>query len=180
MRRALTVVAATMFAVGGFAGTSASAATLPLCEPGDGYVPGETCQSRVAAEAECPDGSAEIVYSVEGATGSTVDLTWNGTALPGQPLSGTLTWPAGNTADATLVFATTPATTVTVDYPCEESGVLPAPETPSRSTDRAESGVLAETGATGLPIALGGGALIVGGAAAVMLARRNRQAGATE
>ncbi|WP_298461469.1 LPXTG cell wall anchor domain-containing protein [uncultured Cellulomonas sp.] len=195
MRRAFSVVAATMFAVGGLAGTSATAAELPLCEEGDGYVPGETCESVVLAELDCPDGVATIDYDIAG-TGDEdglVDVTWTGlpggdVTVTGQPLTGTLTWPTGVTADATIVFGTTPPTALLAEYPCDDdSGVAAGGETPtSRSTTRtavaarSESGVLAQTGATGLPIALGGGALIVGGAAAVILARRSRQAGAAE
>jgi LPXTG-motif cell wall-anchored protein len=186
MRRAFTVVATAVVAVAGFAGPASAATDLPPCTPGDGYIPGRTCEAVIVVDTECVNGAPVLDYSVPAAAvngASTVDVRW--TNLPGadvvradQPLSvDNQAWPAGADASVTLVFATTPADTrvnVTAPTDCSEGLVSAAP---SRSGTRAQSGVLAATGSDALPLALGGGALILGGAALV-LARRSRQTGA--
>ena len=190
MRRALTVVAATMFAVGGLAGPAAGAvAPLPICEPGDGYVPGETCESAVQVVAECPAGETLVEYVVRGGAvdgSGTVDITWTGLpggdqVVAGQPLTGELAWPSADVESAVLVFATTPPVSVPVTYACEDDSVRPVTDTDQGvAAPDDDSGVLAETGSEALPLALGGGALVLGGAAAVMMARRNRGVGAAQ
>ena len=178
MRRAFTVVATAVVAAGGFAGPAA-AATLPLCSPNDGYVPGETCEAAVVATPDCVNNTPVLDYAVtERAVGGagTVDIRW--TNLPGedivlanQPLTASdVAWPAGADASVTLVFGTSPSSTrvnVTADSACSASLVSAAV-----GGSGAESGVLAATGSEALPLALGGAALVVGGAALVLARRR--------
>jgi LPXTG-motif cell wall-anchored protein len=197
MRRVFTVVATAGVAVAGLAGPSA-AATLPLCSPNDGYIPGTTCEVAVTATVECVNGTPVLDYAVASgavAGASTVDIRW--TNLPGadlvladQPLTvQNQPWPAAADAAVTLVFGTSPAETrVNVSAPvdCAASLVLSAPETTGGSgvaaaaanqvRSQSASGVLAATGSDALPLALGGGGLILGGAALV-LARRTRRIG---
>ncbi|GAA2726638.1 hypothetical protein CAE01nite_22570 [Cellulomonas aerilata] len=197
MRRALTVLASAAVAVAGLAGPAA-AATLPLCTPNDRYIPGGTCEVRVTPE--CNEGAPVLDYVVApGAVGgaATVDVTW--TNLPGadlvladQPLTvDNQAWPAGADGEVTLVFATAPEATrvnVTVPEACASSLVLASRETPRSAAagsgaaaaaadsvrSQSSSGVLAATGSAVLPLALGGGALVLGGTA-LLLARRARQ-----
>ncbi len=178
MRRALAVAAATIVGVAGLAAPS-GAAVLPVCGEGvgSGNIPGETCEVTVDAEAFCDaDDDVALEYAVEDEGGAaTVDITFTG--LPGgnrtvadQPLEGSLPWPTGVTRDLTVVFAATESVSVPVDFPdeCREGAVLA-----SRSSER---GVLAATGLTAAPLAIGGGALIAGGAALVLLRRRQHNA----
>jgi LPXTG-motif cell wall-anchored protein len=191
MRRAFTVLATAAVAVAGLAGPTAAASALPLCSPNDRYIPGDTCE--VSVTPECLDGLPVLDYVVGAdavAGAGTVDVTWTNlpvadVVLADQALTvDNMAWPAGADADVTLVFATSPtATRVNVTAPpeCDDSLVLAAPPVRTsntvaagRAADSAASGVLAATGSTTLPLALGGGALVLGGAALV-LARRARQ-----
>jgi LPXTG-motif cell wall-anchored protein len=193
MRRAFTVLATAAVAVAGFAAPAAAQTTaLPLCTPNDGYVPGESC-ALVIATPECLNGNPVLDYEVSPVAvaggQNTVDIRW--TNLPGadvlqedRPLRGdNVAWAAGADANVTLVFSTSPqpiSLNVTAAAACSESLVLAASDSSSRSgaaRSQSASGVLAATGSEALPLALGGGALILGGAALV-LARRSRQTGA--
>jgi LPXTG-motif cell wall-anchored protein len=198
MRRALTLVAAAGVAAAGLAGPSAAAATLPLCSPNDGYIPGQTCEVAVEVDTECVNGRPVLHYAAgSGSVGGagSVDIRW--TNLPGadivledQPLTvQNQPWPAGADASVTLVFATSPASTrvnVQADAACGAALVrsgtgtgtgTASGVTAAASGSRSASGVLAATGSEALSLALGSGALVLGGAALV-LARRSRQTGA--
>lgn len=179
-RRASTVVAAAILVVGGLGGQSAYAAALPVCggSTGSAGIPGNTCDVDVTAE--CPQGSSttQVRYAVSpSATPASVDITWTNTpgndvTVTGQPLSGTLAWPAPSARTATLVFGTNPSVSVDVVNACQsgQSAVLASGPRTTRS-----SGVLAETGAAAGPaLAIGAGALLVGGTSLVLLRRARR------
>jgi len=179
MRRAFTVLAATVVTVGGLAGPAAA-------QVGDDYIP----DGSVLVEGVCTDNAPALTYDVGVLPNDAtmIDITWTSTSggnvvLTDQPTAGQLTWPAGVTTDATIVFGTTPETSVRAVYPCaRQTAVLAGSETGNASgvlsaADRSRntgglSGVLAATGVEASSLAIGAGALLVAGTSLVLVRRR--------
>jgi hypothetical protein len=199
LARSLVVLLFGAFAVL-LGGLSASAQTGDCQRQETGYAASRVCSITVdKAVAVCAAGAVQLSYqvSVEPAGASTVDLRWGDPAvvLTGQPLAGTVAWPAsaGTTAvdvqfvsGATATVRVNPAAAVEA---CTTSRVLAASDTSSTVVPPAShqpagffsSGVLASTGSDVLPLVLAGGGLLVAGAALVATrAIRNRRTAAQQ
>lgn len=190
------------------AGLPASAAGDTCAEQDPGYGASGVCSVVVAdPSAVCLSGFVQLTYKVSTAPdgAATVDLTWVNPAganvtLTGQPLAGTVTWPASIPKVAVDVqFASGPTTaTARVDpaaanASCTASRVLSVTEPATPSASRVlsapsssvpavtSSRVLAATGVEILPfVGVGAGLLIVGTGLLVARAARSRRTGAQQ
>lgn len=179
----LIVAAATTMSLSSVA--SAATATDP-CEVADGYAAPANCKVLVEeVTAACTDDltGANLSYALTvegGLQASTVTVTFADTAghtssVSGQPLSGSVAWPAAVTAkSATVTFTTetsTPyAVATTVKTPSCVSAVLAAEDPATGGVTQ----VLAATGAQIGPLLGVAAGLLVAGVIALLIARRRR------
>lgn len=156
------------------AGTPASAAADPCNGRGTGYGAGGVCVVAVLrANPGCSaTGALTVNYkvTVTGTTATKVDLHWlksggSEVVLAGQPLAGTVAWPASIPIRATQVrFVAGGDAVVTVD---PTTALAPAACVGDPAT-------LASTGSETGPIVAIGGALLIAGAG-ILLARAAQQ-----
>lgn len=186
---ARTLAALLLGALSIFAAGLPASAAVAGCQPATpGYAGSGVCSVTVTkAQAVCLNGVVQLSYEVgtEPTVASSVDLKWINPAGPaftltGQPLTGTVVWPASIPKVALDVqFISGATATVRVDptaasSSCTVSKVLSVtvPTSPSSSSSR----VLSATGAEVLPfVVTGGGLLLVGAALLVVRATRMRR-----
>ena len=182
-------------------GLSASAQTGDCQRQETGYAASRVCSITVnKAVAVCVAGAVQLSYqvSVAPAGASTVDLRWGNPAVvqTGQPLAGTVAWPASVPTTAVDVqFVSGASATVRVNpaaavEACTTSRVLAASDTSSTvvppashqpSTFFSSSGVLASTGSDVLPLVVTGGGLLLAGVVLLTTrAVRNRRTAAQQ
>ena len=180
----LVTAAAALWAVP----SAATAADTPSdpCQVAEGYAAPANCQVLVEdVQAVCTDdlSGANLHYTLTVAGGlaadkvtvTFADSSGKTVSASGQPLSGTVAWPASiKTTKATVTFTTETATPYTASRalttPTCISQVLAEGGNPA-------SAVLASTGAqVGPLLAIAGGLLVVGLAIVVFTVRRRRDA----
>lgn len=182
---ARTLAALLLGALSIFVAGSPASAAAGGCQPATpGYTGSGVCSVTVTkAEAICLNGVVQLSYVVgTGPTAaSSVDLKWLNPAGPaftstGQPLTGTVVWPASIPKVALDVqFVSGATATVHVD-PTAASSSCTVTKVLSVTGPTSSSRVLSATGAEVLPFAVtGGGLLLVGAVLLVVRAARLRR-----